>query len=459
MSHQLPETFIPFLDSLDFSANGTGTPLVQLWPEKIATNASGYESTVPAVNLYQRFKTQVTISGFRQKFLNWLREEKHVANEAVVDAILGCAVGASSSGLKRGAFLESAMALFREAEVSHFFVFPNKAITKPIYFDGYSLGEINISVLSSRCERARSDYAKLYTKQLSGRFALQSPDFKHIVIDFGTLSKDYNIYSSSTWQNLILNYFEQIARQHFEFMWWHLNQTQVLSAPFNVNFVDVENLRSFMGRFAQSITIYLDFSQIPGGYVLPEGNDLILNQPGPDSESFTRFNEHRKKYRLFEIGDSELGRTIHTCAGFCQQAVRFLESGHDDDAALYATICLEYLFSEEQSTAEAVCTRTAALTHLRTANSYSEAKSELRKLYDARSGFVHSGKSVTHAQAGRLVVYARETLRSLFVLHFKPENRSQGFLGKWVKSLDFIVAGFNAGKTAENPVLEENGVF
>ncbi|MFC1871023.1 hypothetical protein ACFLYF_01280 [Chloroflexota bacterium] len=460
MSHRLPEMFIPFLDSLGFKSDGIDTPLVQLWQDKPSVTASGNEDTIPAVHLYQRSETQVTIVGFRQKLLQWLREANHVANEAVVDAILGCVIGAASSGSERAAFLENALAQFRKAEVSHFFVLPNKAIAKPMDFDGYCLGEINLPVLASRCRRAGSDFAQLYGEKLSGRFALQTPDFKHVVIDFLKLGYDSKLTRyNSPWRDLLLHYFEQISRQHFEFMWGHLNRTQVLCAPFNANCLDVENMRSEMGRFAQRITIYLEFSRAPSGYVVPEGGGLILNQPGPDSESFKRFLAHRQTYRLFQVGDSELGRIIHSCAGFCQQAIRFLESGRYDDAALYATICLEHLFSEQQSTAEAVCTRTAALTHLRVANSYSEAQRELRKLYDTRSRFVHSGESVTPTRAECLVAYATETLRSLLVLHLKSENRSQGFLEKWVKNLDFIAAGFEASSSFEGSFLADNGVF
>ena len=55
--------------------------------------------------------------------------------------------------------------------------------------------------------------------------------------------------------------------------------------------------------------------------------------------------------------------------------------------------------------------------------------------------------------------YARETLRSMLVLHLKPENRAPGFLKKWVKDLDFIVSGFEANRTFEDSFLAENGIF
>ena len=337
---------------------------------------------------------------------------------------------------------------------------PNSATTKPVCFDGYCLGELDLAVLKSRCQQAQSNYFQLYVEQLRGRFTLQSPHFKHVVIDLLKIGYDTGLFTKNqTWRELLLNYFNLLSYQHFEYMWSHLEHTQVLSAPFHANFLDVQNLQKEMGRFAQRVTIYLEFSRSPGGYVVPQGGGLNLNQPGPDSESLKRFLDHRKAYHLSEVGNSELGRTILACAGFCHQAIRFLETGRMDDAALYATICLEHLFSEKQSAAASVSTRTAVLTHLRVSGSFSEAIKDLRKLYDARSAFVHAGTHVPGTQAERLFVYARETLRSLLVLHLSSENRLPGFLEKWVKNLDYIVAGLDAGRTFENSFLVENGII
>src|SRR5262249_19269669 len=246
---------------------------------------------------------------------------------------------------------------------------------------------------------------------------------------------------------------------HFEYMWIHLDRTQVLETPFHANFLDVQNFQQEIGRFAQRITIYLEFSRSPSGYVVPEGGTLTLNQPGPDSESFARFQSFREQYRAMGVGDSELGRTILVCAGFCQQAIRFLQAGRTDDAALYATVCLEHLFSEKQSTTDAVSRRTAALTHPRLASSFVDAAKELKKLYDARSGFVHSGISISATNAERLITYARETLRSLLVLHLKVENHIPGFVEKWVKELDFVAAGLDSDRTFDDAFLAAIGIL
>ena len=262
----------------------------------------------------------------------------------------------------------------------------------------------------------------------------------------------------------MLSYFGLVAHQHTEAMWLHLAEVQVLARPFSANIVEVSDLRnSFVGQLAQQVTIYVGITERPAsGYVVPTGGGVtvVLNQIDADSECVSRFHEHIARYRLDEHGDSALARTAKACAGFCQEAMRRIEAGNNNEAALYATIALEHLFSAKQNTAATVASRTAALTQLRMGQAgFSETEDEVKKLYDARSRFVHSGASCTAEDAARLIDYARESTRSLLVLHLNPANRHSEFLDQWVKNLDLVVASCRAGKTFDNEFLANCGIF
>lgn len=460
MKSTFSEEFILFLDSLTFEAAEIASPPVA----RISPNPPVFTESDTCLAkldfpLYQTTSTTLTIQGFRKKMLSILRNANHVATEAIVDAILGCVVGACVAGAERMKFLEELLSHFHSADVSHFLILPHTSEAGIVRFEGYRFGEADLDALRSRCKHAKSDFAELYGERIEGLLCLMSPVFQHVAIDFYGLMIVRELNTSDLWQDLLQIYFILLARQHFEHMWAHLDRTQVLSLPFNACVLDVHDLRNNIGQYGWKVSIYLNFSTSGAGYVLNEKQTYISHQAGPESLGFLRYKSHRAAYRLNEVGDSELGRTLHSCAGFCQQATRFLEASRIDDAALYATICLEHLFSEKTSTTEAVCTRTAALTFLRLASSYSDAEHELRALYAARSAFVHSGTSVTSPQAERLIAYARETLRSMLVLHFKPENRTTGFREKWVRDLDFIVSGFEAGRTFEASFLAETGIF
>lgn len=460
MTATIPESFTPFLGSLTFTRpTPDAVPLVILWADEHEMLPSGESRINKSVALYQSDKVEVGLQGVRKKIIQILQSAEHEANEQIADAILGCVVKAAQSGEKRADFLRDVLNRFRRVETSHFYVLPNVAEMDTMEFDGFSMGELKMGVLISRCNRASSNYATLYAARLKGRMALQSPDFQRVVIDFLTPASNAGLMANSAWKDLLLNYFELLSRKHFERMWAELERTQLFSAPFRSHIIDVENLKDDCAGFATSVTVYLEVMRNGPGYVVPSEGSFILNQPGADSEVFRRFTQHREQYRVCEIGDSELGRALAEVSGFCQQANRMLNEDRHNDAALYATICLEHLFSEKQATTKAVSSRTACLTHLRLAPSYAEAKEELLKLYDARSKFVHAGKPVSRVQAERLIEYAREAIRSLLVLHLKSENRKQGFLEQWTKELDFIIHGFEAGKSFESSLLADVGIF
>lgn len=459
MSASLPPVFEPFLGSLTFTPpSSDARAICKVSEARPSKTADGREFTKPAVAIFQSESTELTITGFRQKLIRLLRESDHVANEPIVDSILACVVAAAVSGSKRFSFLNEILGRFERVDVSHFFVLPNTALTESIRIEGYEVGAISLGVLTSRSNRAGSDYARLYGEMLSGRVCLQSPEFRHVVIDFLKPGHARNLFASEVWREQLLIYFEKVSRQHFDYMWKDLDRTQTLAMPFGANILDADNFRNTLGMFAQRITVYLGFSHNKGGYVVPEGGAVTLNQPGSNSEPFDKFMAHRAKYRINEVGDSELGRTLLACGRLSSEATRFLEGGRPDDAALYATICLEHVFSEKSSAVQAVCTRTAAVTHVRLSMSFSEAEKELTKLYDARSRFVHSGAAVSPLQAERLIVYAREAIRSLLSLHLNVENRTTGFLARWIKDLDWIVAGLRADKVIEPAVLVANGI-
>lgn len=65
----------------------------------------------------------------------------------------------------------------------------------------------------------------------------------------------------------------------------------------------------------------------------------------------------------------------------------------------------------------------------------------------------------THESATRFFEYARETQRAMVVLLTSEENRQFGFRDKWIKKINFISAGLDAGNYFENKFLAEGGIF
>ena len=101
------------------------------------------------------------------------------------------------------------------------------------------------------------------------------------------------------------------------------------------------------------------------------------------------------------------------------------------------------------------------MTHLRIEGSktYSEANAELKKLYEARSRFVHAGESCDSTLADKIIEYAKEVLKSMLYLIHKEESPGHGTVDMWVKDLEIVIASYNAGREVDNKTLLSVGIF
>jgi hypothetical protein len=459
-----PKCFEEFLESLSFSSSESSKEyLIELWNKIDRTQPSGIGDTLGAARLYQLDRCELSLESFRQAVTDSLKKANHVANDLLADALLGCVVHAHKTGANRLACLESALRSIQDADVSHYFLLPQPCPDDPIEFDGYRFGELNLEVFGYRCSKAGSNYFELYGDSHKGSYALQSPIFRHSVVDFSIFGIQ-QILSDYRFRDLMLHYFERVATIHRSLMWDDLSGRQLLAIPFNQQALDVSEYReAFLHHASGQISIYWStMRDNKAGYVVPTVERKTYS--GINSKSLERFIQHRTQYAHMDIldsvtGNSELGRAIRDCARFCGEGQSFLALGRTDDAALYAIICLEQLFSDKSNTTDALAKRTAALTHLRMNTSFDDALRELKRLYKARSEFVHSGKSVSHVHADRLCSYANEALRSLIVLHKIPENRQSFFLDRWLTQLDAVVGAFKAGWDISNLRLAEVGIF
>ena len=452
----LSPTFTDFLESLSIvSSKNDEKPILEI-PAKKCRESNGFEYTEPSVKIFSKSEGGHTISGFRNKLQAILFENDHVCSNEVIDAILAITVASKTSGVDRFEFLDECIKCIELTDVSHFLILPVLSNGCELKFSGYSLGSLEDNILKSRCIRTGSDYYDRYGKMLKGKFALRSPEFKCRVVNFSKIGINSRLSQSQQWNILVLNYFELISKVHLEDMWANLENTQIFNSPFETHIIDPVNLRNNAFKLSETISIYL-FDNL--GYVVPESKGIILNQIDSKDDAAIRYFEHKKQYQIDKITDSEIGRALNDCARFCDESGRFLKLGRENEASLYAVICLEYLFSESKEIATDISRRCAVLTYLRMGGEYKKCFNELKQLYSARSKFVHEGVKVTRGQATRLFDYARETLRALLVLHTNEMNRQTGFREKWIKNLDFIAAGFDAGNNFENNLLAEAGIF
>lgn len=142
------------------------------------------------------------------------------------------------------------------------------------------------------------------------------------------------------------------------------------------------------------------------------------------------------------------------------RAIRMAHDGHADESYLHLIIAIELLFSERRDTSQSVASRTALLAHRQVGQSFEICrKALLKEHYAARSRFVHAGKSVPYALYGPLEDITRAVLLSLLWVAKCAKSNSPDFFEAWIKRLDWIVAGYDAGIVPSEVELTENGII
>ena len=100
-----------------------------------------------------------------------------------------------------------------------------------------------------------------------------------------------------------------------------------------------------------------------------------------------------------------------------QQALENLQKGRTDDAILYGCICLEILLGDDEVEGKSrrLATRASVLTMKERNVAQVSAYQEIKRLYNCRSEFVHSGQSVRFSDAQRIIEVTEKVLRSAYV--------------------------------------------
>lgn len=452
-----PPVLEDFLESLNLGMGATpaGSPLLTLSSGVLNQLPDGRLEPQQPVRLFQKHEIPKGHEQYDRKVREELGKTDHPISKPICDALLCAAVFAGSNGKERLAFLNDCLANLRAFDTSHF-VITNERLSVPSFRHyGYVIGTLGWERLQSRCRRAQSDYHEVFKKSCQGGvdlFSLESPEFRRTVVDLVGITLQRGSVQNAYWREIMLFYFEAVAEKHFEMMWGDLERRQSLDFALGVTSVDANLFREKLSRDAREVTIYLDHRDDKPGYVVPRMRSLIVMVSDMRKQEVAEALSEQPS-------DSVLGAAIADCAVLIQHAIRFIQSGRFRDAALYATIALERVFTRTVATTEAVSTRTALIAHRARKMTLRECQRELTALYDVRSDFVHHGIDVSRSDAEDLLLYARLILTAMVCLQNEPANLSDVFLKQWVKQIDAIYKTMEAELPVNDETLAALGVL
>jgi len=396
------------------------------------------------LNLYQESSTDLSINGYEKELSLTLEEADHPVTDSILTAITALVIKFSATQYKRIDILEAMLSAIVEVDLQCYFVGPYRVRDYEAEIFSIKIGPIALNRLQSRCHRAKSDFYERHEGDLRERLALEFPENKTKCINLKKILKD--IHRDPTFIKYFENYFEKVAQAVIDQCWDNFTNAQLFAYPFGKEVIApafFQGMTTVSG--SQHIYIFLDFNNKGNGFVGSYGYIPILEKTDFPT-AIKEFEKFCKDTKTAEVKKSSLNSKLHTFCTLHKEAMILNDRGRYSDAAIYACIALEFLFTEKKDTSEAVCTRTAALTHKGLGLSFSDAHKELLQLYGIRSAFVHQGKKIHKQDAERLIEYSREVIAVLLRYALEVKAGQDDFWEKWLKELDYTVAGYRAGK-------------
>ena len=433
-----------FLESLTFiSSKEQEKPLkiaFEVWQD--SENKNDVEQKT--LHLYQESPTELTINGYEKELLLILEEAEHPVTDSILTAITALVLKFTTVNHKRIDILEAMLSAIVEVDLQCYFVGPYRVRDYEVEIFSIKIGPISLNRLQSRCHRAKSDFYERHERELRERLTLEFPEKKTKCINLKKILK--SIHRDSTFIKCYENYFEKIAQTVINQCWDDFTNAQLYAYPFGKEVISPNVFHGMATEpGSQHIFIFLDFNNKGNGFVGSYCSVPVL-QKTDFPKAIKEFEKFCKDIKTAEVRKSSLNGKLYTYCTLHKEAMILNSRGRFSDAAIYACIALEFLFTEKRDTSEAVCTRTAAVTHKGLSLSFAEANKELLRLYDMRSGFIHQGKNIHMRDAARLIEYSREVIASLLRYALEVKVDQDDIWEKRLKELDYTVAGHRAGK-------------
>jgi hypothetical protein len=219
--------------------------------------------------------------------------------------------------------------------------------------------------------------------------------------------------------------------------------------------IDVAELLNQFFASVVSLFTWDDTSRKAGWATLTSRSVLHANFTPPEVLDSSR------QWLCTELGftglseEKSIDRTIALFCNFLYSAHSHRLAARANEALLQFVIALDLLIGSEGRSSESVSAKAAVLVHRQFNKSFGDAKKLVRRLYDARSRYVHSGLSVSELDLVEAEKVATEVLWTL--LATSGRNHYTDVAG-WLKTIGFISAALSADRSVEERDFESIGV-
>lgn len=150
-----------------------------------------------------------------------------------------------------------------------------------------------------------------------------------------------------------------------------------------------------------------------------------------------------------------LDSAIESYCRFLQRAQTHRLQGRPDEAFLHFVIALDLLLGLEGRSSESVCLRAAILVHRQLERSLDAQISQLKRLYDRRSKYVHEGKRASENDLLEIEQICTEVLWDLLATSASCRFND---IDTWLKQIDFIASAMKASREIPDTEFQSVGI-
>jgi hypothetical protein len=406
--------------------------------------------------LYQTRSTKMVLRDFLNELGEIAGPGGHPLVEGALTALLSVCIHREGTGENRAKLLETFFESLKPYTVHTYYIFDQDTGIRAQEIDGVNFGPMDLDRFKSRLIRSRIPGAQEQATRAEGKYVLEFPERQIRIASLHdkTDSRD----ELGPLGVLEFNYYANIAKIVLEESWERLAESQALAAVKGQEVLRVDSFRdTTLSKKPCSCSIFIDPRTGKSGYFIKLFADHGDSHLPEDPEMFKSYEAFQKGDAQM-IGDSPDYRLITKAARIHQQALENLQKGKTDDATLYGCICLEILLGDDEVEGKShrLAERASTLIMQERNVAQISAYQEIKRLYNSRSEFVHTGQPVSPNDARRIVEVTERVLQASFVAlgRFKKSRR------EWCENLQRVARFANNKDRIEAPgkFYEENGV-
>lgn len=450
------EQFESLLDSLSLSPPEDSSGWIRhTCVPSAEQNDRGRSVTIPEIHLWY-FDGKLGISALARKIDSELNQRNHLSNDRLCEVIAGLfAAMDSDEGISAVTRFNRLLDTITDADLNQYIFFGEPYLAEGVFdVEPFHVGKISAEQIAYQCKRAGSDYYERYQSDFNKHRMCLSRDHKKIsLIPFQTL-EGFNPIAVA--YRLTDEYFHILAGLHHDELLQEFEDYQMITKALGGGWFDVEARSRVFGL--RRLSIFLNIGCKKMGWVCPsETVGRNVSYGGAAFAIPTTNAVLRDEFGINCPNVRELPPVFQRFCDFLSVAREHHADSRDSEALLHLVIALDLVFGDRENVTRSVTERVALIAHKGLGMSIEDCRKMMKKIYDARSAYVHAGKDVPE----KLWDEAYKTCQAVGFALLRRYGKNAGSHSddqKWLKQIDYVSAAMESGNSPDLAVFREIGL-